>query len=283
MEYFTELLQEYKLTLDWLKSLKIKIVGRLKIYEKELTKIANTKVSQNGMLIDGLSRVIPILQNITEILCIRKAFQGFMVNKEFRNKLEKAINGAIYAINENPLNDSCSARNYQFELYAAALFKNSGCVIEFNGKADFVALKNDIKIFAECKRIGSTNKLLKEVKSAIQNTIRCLDKDSCGLIVLNITPMISKNPVFIKTEAEATNIMNSTLNKSAFKDIQISSLIAGIIVFGSFVHIQEDDYRISCPYRALMLFNSENRNKKEREIVRQIFSYPFFTKNCSVI
>ena len=83
-------------------------------------------------------------------MCIYKAFNTLLVNDVFLKKLRLAIRGPEFLEQERGDRDSSKARNYQFELYMAAMFKNAGYEQYKNRTTNFII--SCLRSYVMCSR-----------------------------------------------------------------------------------------------------------------------------------
>ena len=114
-------------------------------------------------------------------------------SKGFKTRLSKVITGPDY-LDKNPNNTE--SRNYLYELLIAGRFKTIGYEIQFNHLTDVVAVKNDLVIYVECKKLESLKMFEKNFKKAgkqLDRELKNIKGNVHGLIFIDISSVISEN------------------------------------------------------------------------------------------
>ena len=257
--------KEYLNSLQWIQELGIPLRGRHILYKKRLERIfENSNVLQK----DLIERYTPIMHNTFEIMCIYKAFKTFDANKIFLEKLRLAIRGPKFLEQERVDNNSNKARNYQFELFMAAMFKNTGYVVEFSDISDFEINLGYAKILIECKRIRSLAKLKKELKDAQRRlSIKCGIRHYASICV-NMTPTINATTTIVNYLEEAEKYTDKPEIIRVIKDFEPQGNTIGIFFLSSFVKIDQQNRNITCPIRFLAHINNKKCYTQQVNIIQ---------------
>lgn len=266
--------KEYLNSLEWVQQLGIPLRGRHILYKKRLESIFE---NSNVLLKNLIDRYTPILHNTFEIMCIYKAFRTFNVNKIFLEKLCLAIRGPEFLEQERGDKDSNKARNYQFELYMAAMFKNAGYVVEFSDVSDFEINLGYAKILIECKRIRSIEKLKKELKDAQRSLSKKCGIHNYASICVNMSPTIYTTTTIVNNLEETEKYTDKPEIIKVINNFEPQGNTIGIFYLTSFVKIDQINRNITCPFRILTHFNNRKCYTQQVKIMKSIFGKTFFT------
>lgn len=101
------------------------------------------------------------LKEIIEIAIVYEAFKD-VESSGLNERLKKVVSGKDFY--EDGEQDQ--PRDFLYELLIAAMFQQLGYTIDFDRETDVVAMRGDIIVYGECKRIKSINGLEKNYRKA---------------------------------------------------------------------------------------------------------------------
>lgn len=183
----SETLSELGKALAWLeKDLGLRVVNtRIQNYFKLLDKAEPTKDFEK------YKQYLLTKKEVDEFVFIYRAFKG-EAKENIYKQVEFAISGTDYRHNIKR-EKSEPARDYLHELSIAARLKLSGVEVETNNICDVVAKFNNKKIYIECKRVKSKNKVLPRIKEAnkqIAKRIGLRKNNAYGYITVDVTDLL---------------------------------------------------------------------------------------------
>jgi hypothetical protein len=169
-ETYEAIFEQYTAAMMWMEGLGIKLnPGRTYNYEKIIGrwkyyyKIATAEEGQQ-IFPDFVSSMLEVYDFIN----IHKAFKNHPPHKitSIIEMLQKGVNGPINAVNETP--NSTSARNFLFEATVAAKAERPDKGVEtiLNAKSDTGISLSGRKIWVECKRVTTLEKIESNVRKA---------------------------------------------------------------------------------------------------------------------
>ena len=110
------------------------------------------------------SRMVHTLREVEELLWIQKGLLAQTLSGGI-DLLQKILGGSPFAKDDS---SNTPARDFQLELRIASYFVQTGFSVDMNEDADLEVAFPDGKLFVECKRMKSPNKVLKRAKNAAQ-------------------------------------------------------------------------------------------------------------------
>jgi len=169
-ETYESIFEQYSAAMKWMTGLGIKLSpGRTSYYEKVIghwKDAYKTATAEEGQQIfpDFVSSMFEIFDFVN----VYKAFEGVPAHQltSIVEKLQKGVNGPINAADETPV--STAARNYLFEAAVAAKAHHPDRDIEaiLNARSDTGIRLNGKKIWVECKRVTTADKIESNARKA---------------------------------------------------------------------------------------------------------------------
>lgn len=162
---------------------------------------------------------------ITEVL--KECFDISVVHYAFQNNIEKGFIEKIKIVSSGTdiveYNKNADERNYLFELIVNAYFKLTNWEIDFSSKTDVVAIKNNVKVFSECKKLTSEKNFKDKLKEAFKQLSKPEINHSnnlYGMVFIDITNIIyndlksnlNENKFIIKNENEAIKLIEELIS-----------------------------------------------------------------------
>lgn len=169
-ETYEAIFDQYSAAMSWMAGLGIKLSpGRTSHYEKV---VGHWKEAYKTATVDEGRQILPdFVSSMFEVLdfvSIYKAFDGVPAHQltPIIQKLQKGVNGPINAVDETP--DSTAARNFLFEALVAAKAHRPDKGIEaiFDARSDTGISLNGKKLWVECKRVTTIDKIESNVRKA---------------------------------------------------------------------------------------------------------------------
>lgn len=199
-ESYQSIYNRYSAALQWMHGLGIKLTpGRTSHYEKVIShwKDAYRSATANegrNIFPDFVSSMFEIFAFVS----IHEAFQNVAPAKlaSITEKLQKAVNGPINAADETP--DSTAARNFLFEATVAAKAHQParGVNAILDGNSDTGIRINNKKIWVECKRITSLEKVESNVRKASSQLEVILAKElgagNRGIVAIDVSKILNR-------------------------------------------------------------------------------------------
>ena len=198
-ESYEDIFQNYSAALRWMKEIGVTFgPGRTQHYQntvehwKDVYKTA-TKEDAINIFPDFLSSMF----EINDFIDIYRAFQNVPADQlgHIIKKLQKGVNGPINAADETP--KSTTARNFLFEatLAARAHRPDNGVETILDAKSDTGIIISNKKLWIECKRVTSVNKIEANVKKASSQLESILKKQHGsghrGIVALDVTKLFN--------------------------------------------------------------------------------------------
>ncbi|MBU3073869.1 hypothetical protein [Clostridium estertheticum] len=123
------------------------------------------------------------LQECIQIIQVYNAFKD-EDGKGFNERLKNVVSGIDFYNSDNKADQP---RDFLYELLTAVRFKDLGYAIDFEHITDVVAIRNDITLYVECKRIKSINGLEENIRKACKQLSRVEDsKEYYRIIFIDI-------------------------------------------------------------------------------------------------
>lgn len=176
---------------SWLKTLGIDASKtRVGEYQRFISYLA-TKSRQDFSEEDSNS-MVHTLREVEELLWIQKGLMSQKLSSGIE-LLKRILGGSPFA-KDDALNTP--ARDFQLELRIASYFLQTGFAVNMDEDADLEVTFPDGKLFVECKRLKSPNKVLKRAKGAahqLKNRYKGNNRQKFGLAVFDISNIIMPN------------------------------------------------------------------------------------------
>jgi hypothetical protein len=156
-----------------------------------------------------------------EIIRVYNNLKG-IETAEFIDQIKKVVSGQELRASS----DNDQARDFLFELSIACRFIKAGFEVSLTGICDVVVdLGDNGKLFVECKRIKSENKIEANVKKAnkqiVSRTKASISSKAKGLVAVNITDLLPKTNIFYPESARAaTSIHRGASNNYVLSRIE---------------------------------------------------------------
>lgn len=199
-ESYNTIYEQYAAAIQWMSGLGINLTsGRTAHYErilrhwKDAYRTASTEEAGNAFP-DFVSSMF----EIHDFVSIHKAFHDVPKNKlaSIIGKLEKGVNGPINAADETP--ESTAARNHLFEARVAARAHRPTLGVEaiLDATSDTGILINGTKIWVECKRVTTIDKIERNARKASSQLevvlAREFDSGHHGLVALDVSKILNR-------------------------------------------------------------------------------------------
>lgn len=207
---------EYNNAISWMIKLGVKIsVGRTQHYQKVMNYWKeNYKTVSNEKKEDIFPDFVSSVSEIHDFIDIYNAFKEEPIEKlvSIKAKLQKGVNGPLKSSDETK--NSSEARNYIFEALVAAKFHhpNKNITTILSASSDTGIKVNNHKIWIECKRVASENKLEKNIRKAsnqldkqIKNKITANSK---GVVAIDFSKILHDGDKLL-VKANDTELHNS--------------------------------------------------------------------------
>lgn len=198
-ESYEKIYQDYSNALEWLEYIGVKIgSGRTNHYRrtieywKDAYKIASEEEGERAF-----PEFVSSMFEIHSFISIYNAFRDEAKSdlSKIAEKLQKGVNGPINAADESP--KSTTARNYIFEVVVAARAHrpNAGIQTILNARSDTGIKIDKSKLWIECKRVTTVEKIEANVKKASSQLEVILKKQSGsghrGIVALDVTKILN--------------------------------------------------------------------------------------------
>lgn len=208
---YETLSEDYQNALQWMRSLGINISpGRTQHYSKviEYWKTSYKSASeQEGK--DIFPDFVSTASEISDFVDIYKSLRLESKDnlKQIAVKLQKGVNGPIHSVEET--NKSSSARNFVFEALVAARCHSPNSPVKaiLDAQSDTGIKVGSKKIWVECKRITSLNKLEANVRKAKDQLIKVLNSKSGsghrGMVAIDFSKVLNEGDKILVKEDDA--------------------------------------------------------------------------------
>jgi hypothetical protein len=192
--------EQYSAAMRWMAGLGIKLgPGRTSHYEKIVgywKDAYKTATADEGRQIfpDFVSSMFEVFDFVN----IYKAFEGVPAHQltSVIEKLQKGVNGPINAADETP--DSTAARNFLFEVAVAAKAHRPDKGIEaiLDARSDTGISLNGKKIWVECKRVTTVDKIESNARKASSQLETVLAGEvgsgHRGIVALDVSKILNR-------------------------------------------------------------------------------------------
>ena len=222
-ESYDAVYKQYTDAMRWMEGLGIKLsLGRTSHYEKIIRhwkgvyRTASVE-EERGIFPDFISSMFEIF----DFVSIHKAFQFVPPDQLIAiiDKLQKGVNGPINAVDETP--ETTTARNYLFEATVAAKIHRPDRGIEaiLDAKSDTAVHINDKKIWIECKRVTTPEKIEGNARKASSQLEALLDRvvgaGHRGIVALDVSKILnSGDKIFVaRNDDELVTVMDRMMDQ----------------------------------------------------------------------
>jgi len=196
---------DYKAALEWLDKLGVSIgSGRAQFYAKIIERWSQdyrsaTENQGKEIFVDFVSS----MAEVPDFLEIYRSLKYVPISElsAITEKLKKAVSGPVDSAEETE--KTTVARNFLFEALVAARAHrpNNGIRAIFNSKSDTGIEIEGRKIWIECKRVTSVDKLEKNIRKACNqlepNISRGISFRNFGLVAVDFTKILHKGGMLL--------------------------------------------------------------------------------------
>lgn len=194
---YAEAYEELSSTIEWIESLGLDPNrGRISQYHRNLGHWKDNYLSANDEDVrNGFAEFINAIQDADDLVAVYRKFHTLPPSQleSIKEKLSKALNGPVRRQDEQPR--TTIARNFLFEALVAARLHHPerGVMAMLDAKTDtgFKAGKN--KVWVECKRITSFNKLEANIRDASEQLEKAFKRHPGsahkGLVAIDISKL----------------------------------------------------------------------------------------------
>lgn len=209
-ESYEAIAQNYSDALEWMREIGVRLgPNRTQHYQrvvehwKDEYKTATKEVAKN-IFPDFVSSMF----EIHDFIDIYRAFHNVPVDQlnHIIEKLQKGVNGPVNAADETQ--KSTTARNYLFEatLAARAHRPDKGVETILDAKSDTGIIIGHKKLWVECKRVTSVNKIEANVNKASSQLESILKKQygsgHRGIVALDVTKLFNAGDKIYVSESD---------------------------------------------------------------------------------
>jgi hypothetical protein len=199
-ESYETIYEKYSAAMQWMSGLGIKLApGRTSHYDRVIRHWKDayrTASSEEGKAVfpDFVSSIFEVF----DFVSIHKALQQVPRDKlsPITDKLQKAVNGPINAVDETP--ESTAARNFLFEAIVAARAHHPDAGVEaiLDAKSDTGIRIGRKKIWVECKRVTTPEKIESNVRKASGQLEALFEKavgsGHRGVVALDVSKILNR-------------------------------------------------------------------------------------------
>lgn len=197
---YEAIFEQYSAAMRWMEGLGIKLSpGRASHYEKI---IGYWKDAYKSATVDEGQKIFPdfvsSMLEVFDFVNIHKAFEGLPPHKitSIIERLQKGVNGPINAASETPA--STTARNFLFEAAVAAKAHRPDRGIEalLDSRSDTGISLSGKKIWVECKRVTTVDKIERNVRKASNQLETILagtvGSGHRGIVALDVSKILNR-------------------------------------------------------------------------------------------
>lgn len=235
----TEFLTSYEGALDWIKQLGVEPNknSRVNTYRKSIETFINvfirktTQVSEQEKQRIG-SGLVNAFQEAHELVYVHGAFRG-APTPGIEERLKKVVDGPISYTEEKSTSSSNVGRNIGFELYIAAIVKNSGYSLDLSTITDLAFKVESTQFYLECKRPENISGIESNIKKANRQLKKRFSNSDAipnkkGLLGISFTRLFNPKGLIFQFENESH--MHEMLQKEAAKMYATCKDIVGKLV-----------------------------------------------------
>ena len=207
-ETYEAVFEQYSAAMRWMAGLGIKLSpGRTSHYEKV---VGRWKDAYKTATADEGRKIFPdfvsSMFEVFDFVSIYKAFEGVPAHRltSVIEKLQKGVNGPINAADETP--DSTAARNFLFEASVAARAHrpNRGIQAILDARSDTGISLNGKKIWVECKRVTTVDKIESNARKASSQLETILSGEvgygHRGIVALDVSKILNRGDQIFVTQ-----------------------------------------------------------------------------------
>lgn len=216
---FSELSESFEQAVCWFHDTGLS-VNRTRVaeYSKELKRLANWHAEgtlARNITTSSAHHWRSILYEAHEIVEIFSAFSSHH-SLDFIRRLTEVAKGPLFLADEVPGSAASAARNYQFELLAAARFQKYGFQVFLNDRYDFAIRLDGLTIPFECKRphaMAQVNKRIKDGCAQLKSARERLPPASRapGILIFSIEKLNEQFKLLLLSQSAA--IAKAALNE----------------------------------------------------------------------
>lgn len=205
-ESYEAIFEQYLAAIHWMDGLGVRLsVGRTSHYKEILRywkDVYRTASAEEGRKI--FPDFVSSMFEIYDFVNIHKAFRDVPANQlgSIVNKLQRGVNGPINAADETP--ESTVARNFLFEATVAAKAHRPEKGVEaiLDAKSDTGIGINGKKLWVECKRVTTPNKIEANIRKASSQLETVLNQEvgsgHRGIVAMDISKILnSGDKIFV--------------------------------------------------------------------------------------
>lgn len=208
-ESYEAIFEQYSAAIKWMDDLGVKLnPGRTSHYERVLR---YWKDAYKTASVDEWRKICPdIFSSVFEVhdfVNIHRAFRNLPPNQlvSIVDKLQKGVNGPINVADETP--QSTADRNYLFEVSVAAKAHRPEKGVEaiLDSRSDTGIRIAGKKIWIECKRVTTFDKIERNVRDASRQLQKVFNKEvgsgHRGIVAIDISKVLnSGSKIFVATD-----------------------------------------------------------------------------------
>lgn len=259
-ESYETIFEQYSAEIQWMNGLGIKLTpGRTLHYQrilgywKDVYKSASTEEGR-----EVFPDLVSAMFEIFDFVSIYKAFHRVPPDllSSVVEKLRKGVNGPFNAVDETP--ESTAARNFLFEATVAAKMHRPDLGVEaiLDAKSDTGIRINGKKIWVECKRVTTVEKIESNVRKASSQLekllARKLGSGHRGIVAIDISKILNRgDKIFV---AQNDNELLASVGRKLDQFIEQYSWIC------QGVYVRRHKKIIGTSIRFAFMASSEERN-----------------------
>jgi hypothetical protein len=210
-ESFAAIHEKYSKAIDWMVSIGVKLrTNRLDHYDRVVG--AWAKNYKTASVEEGKEVFPDFVSSVVEIRDFVDVYSAFKdIPKErltaIISKLNKGVNGPTNAVDETP--KSTQARNYLFEAATAARLHRpeSGVEAILDAESDTAARIGVKKVWIECKRVTTTDRIEDNFRKATKQLEAILKKKvgaaNRAMVALDISKILNEGGEILVKDTEA--------------------------------------------------------------------------------
>lgn len=181
---------------EWLENRGLKVKGRIPYYQDVIKRYDTIRGSYGPKMFEFLHAV----SEMHHVVKCSEQLKEQQASAEFN----KTLHAAMYGINFSHENDTPGKdqdRNYMFELGIASSYAAQTHCIDVSKRTDIIV--NDLALAIECKRIQSSELLVRRLKDAIKQLKKHEAGEAAnGVVYIDVTELLDvKHTVYIHDQA----------------------------------------------------------------------------------
>jgi len=209
---YAEAYEELSSAIEWMVSLGLNPYrGRIGEYLKDLGHWKdNYQTTPDDEIRRRFAGFINTIQDADDLVSVYRKFRSIPLTElgSIHEKLSKTLNGPVKRQDEQPR--STVARNFLFEALVAARMHhpNRGIRALFNAKTDTGFRVGNTRVWVECKRITSLDKLEANIRDASKQLERAFKKSPSsaqrGLVAIDVSKLLNDgSKILVKPTEDA--------------------------------------------------------------------------------